>query len=364
MAKTEKILLVDDEKLNLRLLEAMLVPLGYEVMTASNGTEALETARLEKPDLILLDVMMPHMDGFEVTKRLKADDEMRIIPVIMVTALQAVEDKAKALEYGADDFLTKPVDRLELSARVRSLLKVKAFNEQSRNYQNALKQEVHIRTEQLKHAFDKIKHVSLETIYRLTRASEYRDENTGVHIQRMSRFCETVARNLGLNEKTVESILYAAPMHDIGKIGIPDRILLKQGRLDSQEWEVMKQHTVIGQKILEGSSGEFLKLGEVIALTHHEKWDGTGYPKGLKGKKIPLLGRIVAVADVFDALTSKRPYKEAWSVEYAFETIEKGKGTHFDPEVVDVFLRSEREIISIKETYKDSEESKLFLFVD
>jgi hypothetical protein len=193
-----------------------------------------------------------------------------------------------------------------------------------RDYQRALEAEVAKRTEQLQRAFEKIKIVSLDTIYRLARAAEYKDEDTGAHLQRMSHYAAAVARRMDLNEKTMEAVLYASPMHDVGKIGIPDRILLKPGRLDNEEWEIMKQHTTIGSRILEGSTGGFIKLAEVIALTHHEKWDGSGYPQGLKGAKIPLLGRITAIADVFDALNSKRPYKDAFPVEESFRMIREG----------------------------------------
>ncbi len=357
MEKKANILVVDDEDRNLRLMEAMLLPLGYEVDLARDGEEALEKVQESPPDVILLDIMMPKMDGFEVARRLKQDEKTGIIPIVMVTSLNEVEDRVKALEAGADDFLSKPVDGTELKARVQSLVKVKAYNDHMRDYQKELEAEVAKRTEQLKHAFEQIKKASLETIYRLSMAAEYKDEDTGAHIQRMSYYSASVARKMGLNEKTVESILYAAPMHDIGKIGIPDRILLKPGKLDADEWETMKQHTIIGRRILEGSDAGFIKLAEVIALTHHEKWDGSGYPKGLKGTEIPLAGRIVAIADVFDALTSKRPYKEPFSVEKSFGIIKEDRGSHFDPEVVDSFLAIQGEILTVKNKYKDAQVS-------
>ena len=198
-----------------------------------------------------------------------------------------------------------------------------------------------------------LKEASLDTIYRLARAAEYRDEDTGLHLMRMSQYSTAIARRMGLNEKTREAILYAAPMHDVGKIGIPDRILLKPGKLDPEEWEIMKQHTILGGRILEGSRVGFLKLAEVIALTHHEKWDGTGYPRGIKGSRIPLAGRITAVADVFDALTSARPYKAPFSLGRALGIMHEGRGTHFDPRALDAFLSIMDEIITIMEKYKD-----------
>jgi putative two-component system response regulator len=353
MKSKPKILVVDDEDRNLRLIEAMLIPLGYEVVLARDGIEALDKVRKIQPDVILLDVMMPRMDGFEVARQLKEDEGAKIIPIVMVTALKEVEDRVKALQVGADDFLTKPVDKTELQARVGSLLKVKAYNDHMLNHQKELEAEVAKRTEQLRQAFEKIKVASLDTICRLSRAAEYKDEGTGVHIQRMGQYSTVVARQIGLDDGTVEAMRYAAPMHDVGKIGIPDRVLLKPGRLDPDEWEIMKQHTIFGTQILEGSDAESIKLAEVIALTHHEKWDGSGYPKGLTGLEIPLAGRITAIADVFDALTSKRPYKRAFPVEKAFIIIKEGQGSHFDLQVVDAFFAVQAEILLIKEKYKD-----------
>lgn len=343
-----KILVVDDDERNLRVTKAMLLPLGYEVFLARDGEDALEKVRQVSPDVILLDIMMPKMNGFEVAKRLKENEETSIIPIVMVTALGEVEDRVKALEMGADDFLTKPVEKTELRARVNSLLKVKAYNDHMRNYQKDLEAEIDRRTKELRQAFERIKTASLDTIYRLARAAEFKDEKTGAHIKRMSHYATAVAVKMGLNKETVEAILYTAPMHDVGKIGVPDHILLKPGGLDTDEWKIMKQHTIIGAKILEGSDAESIKLAEVIALSHHEKWDGSGYPKGLKGSKIPQAGRIAAIADVFDALTSKRPYrKKPFSPKQAFGIIKKGRGSHFDPEVAAAFLAIESEILSI-----------------
>ncbi len=357
--KKAKILVVDDDDRNLRLVEAVLLPQGYEVVLAHDGEEALEKVSEMPPDVILLDIMMPKMDGLEVARRLKEEEETRIIPVVMVTALREVEDRVKALEAGADDFLTKPVDNTELRARVSSLLKVKAYNDHMRNHQEELEAEVARRTKQLQQAFEKIKTASLDTIFRLSRAAEYKDEDTGAHIKRVSHYSATIAGEMGLSKGTVEAILYAAPMHDAGKIGIPDRILLKPGKLDPDEWEIMKQHTIIGAQLLERSDAEFIKLAEVIALTHHEKWDGSGYPKGLKGSEIPLVGRIATIADVFDALTSRRPYKGPFSLKKSFDIIGQSRGSHFDPEVVNAFFAAENEILSIKEQYKDQHGSKL-----
>jgi putative two-component system response regulator len=274
--------------------------------------------------------------------------------------LRETEDRVKGIEAGCDDFISKPVDKMEVLARVRSLLKVKAYNDYIRNYSRELETEVAGRTRDLRLAFERIKAMSLEALYRLTRAAEYKDEDTGAHIQRMSQYSATIARTMGLNDQTVEYILYAAPMHDIGKIGIPDKILLKPGKLTEEEWVIMKEHTIIGGRILEGSKAGYIHLGEIVALTHHEKWDGSGYPLGLKGNKIPLVGRIVAIADVFDALMSKRPYKEAFPLEKSHGIIREGRGNHFDPAVVDAFFASGKELDRIRQEFKDNHDSHLF----
>ncbi|MBI5592765.1 MAG: response regulator [Deltaproteobacteria bacterium] len=353
MVKKTVVLIADDEDRNLRLMEALLLPMDYDVLKAVNGKEAIEKARSASPDVILMDVMMPVMDGLEAVRILKQDEETRMIPVVMVTALREVDDRVKALEAGADDFLSKPVDKTELRIRVQTLAKVKAYNDHLRNYQKKLESEVARKTIQLQNTLEALQIASLDSIHRLSRAAEYKDEDTGAHILRMSRYSEAVARKMGLAVKTVERILYAAPMHDVGKIGIPDKILLKPGKLDPDEWEIMKQHTTIGGRILGGSRTGFIKLAEVIALTHHERWDGSGYPRGLRGVQIPLAGRITAIADVFDALTSRRPYKEPFSVEKSFDIIRESKGTHFDPDVVDAFFSVQDKILAIKEEHQE-----------
>jgi len=347
------ILVVDDQSQNIELLEAHLVPQGYGIVKADNGEDALGAVAGNDIDLILLDVMMPRMDGFEVTRRIRQDKVHGQLPIILVTALRDTEDRVKGIDAGCDDFLTKPIDKMELLARVRSLLKVKAFNDLTNHYQKELESEVAKRTEDLKHALERVKAASLETIYRLSMAAEFRDEATGAHIKRMSLYAAAIARRMGMDDNTVDIILNAVPMHDLGKIGIPDRILLKPAKLEPLEWEIMKQHTVIGATILKGSDAEFIKLGESIALCHHEKWDGSGYPNGLKGIEIPIAGRITAIADVFDALTSKRPYKEPFTVEASLVVIGEGRGTHFDPDVCDAFFAIQDEILAIKKQHDD-----------
>jgi putative two-component system response regulator len=341
------ILVVDDQPQNMELLEAHLVPQGYAIVTAASGEEALDKLSVNPIDLMLLDVMMPGMNGFEVTRKVRQDNAHRLLPIILVTSLRETEDRVKGIEAGCDDFISKPFEKVEILARVRSLLKVKAYNDLMRHYRKELETEVTARTEELKHALERIKAASLETIYRLSKAAEYKDEDTGAHIQRMSLYSAALARRMGMDESTIESILYAAPMHDLGKIGIPDRILLKPTRLDAAEWEIMKQHSVIGAEILKGSDAEFIRMGETIALSHHEKWDGSGYPNGLKGIEIPIAGRITAIADVFDALTSRRPYKEPFCAEHSLAVIKEGRGVCFDPDVADAFFAIKDEIRTI-----------------
>lgn len=355
MKDTSTILAVDDQIENIELLEAYLEPEGFELVRAEDGFDALAKISGGRIDLVLMDVMMPGMDGFEATRRIRQDAENRLLPIILITALRGREDRVRGIEAGCDDFISKPVDSVELLARVRSLLKVKAYNDLLETYRRDLEAEVAARTAELTGAFGKIKSASLETIYRLSMASEYKDVDTGVHIKRMSLYSAAIACRMGFDENVVETILYAAPMHDLGKIGIPDRILTKPGKLDSQEWEIMKRHTQIGARILSGSEAEFIRLGATIALSHHEKWDGSGYPEGLSGADIPVSARITAIADVFDALTVKRPYKEPFTVEKSFAIILEGRGKHFDPDVVDAFFAIQDEILAIRKRFDEDD---------
>jgi putative two-component system response regulator len=360
MEKPSQILVVEDDVMNSRLLTTILTRLGYTVETAFDGINGLEKVEASPPDLILLDLNLPRMDGYEVARRLKEADKTKIIPIVVVSSFAEVENRIKAFEAGADDFLSKPVDQVELRARVQSLLKVKMFNDHMVNYQKILEAEVDKRTlelrqtfEELKIAFDKIKQVSLDTTFRLAQAAESKDGETGGHIKRIGYYSTALARVMGLPAEDIDIILYAAPMHDIGKIGVPDRILLKPGPLDVEEWKIMKLHTVIGGRILANSDSYVIKMGEQIALTHHEKWDGSGYPNGLKGSQIPLWGRIVAIVDVFDALISNRPYKKAFPIDQSLEILKKDTGTHFDPEVSETFFSIQEEILSILREYED-----------
>lgn len=345
--KNNKILIVDDTRVNLDILVAALKG-EYRLSVAASGASALEQAGSNPPDLILLDVMMPDMDGYEVCSALKSDPATSSIPVIFITAMDQVQDKSKGFSLGAVDYITKPFHIVELKARIRTHLSLKHAMERLANQNHTLDVRVKERTRELQET-------QLEIIYRLSRAAEFRDNETGMHIKRMSHMCRALAGELDSDEETMDLLFNASPMHDIGKIGIPDRVLLKPGRLDPDEWEIMKTHTTIGAEILSGHPSLLLKVGKLIALTHHEKWNGSGYPQGLSEYEIPLAGRIVSVCDVFDALTSDRPYKKAWPIDKALEEVKACSGTAFDPKIVDAFLRILPDVLRIKETFGDDE---------
>lgn len=510
MSKNQRVLIVDDHPKNVKLLEAHLAQSGYETVLAYDGEQALRLVAEVAPDLILLDAMMPKLDGFEVCRRVKSDEATRLIPIIMVTALDQMEDKLHGIEAGADDFLTKPVNRLELLARTKSLMKTKRLNDQVLSLQHVLAQlieittfterfaarqalldelsrraaeligasrvaitfidaegaqhieagynlegqadlfdgagrqalldellrrgrplhpagpddpacarydldagyagvplkalsgsvlgfihafglsenlehdELHLlevvaqrlsyelqlkdynqqlevaidqRTSALKKALEDLRDLNetlskaqSETIFRLAKAAEYRDEDTAEHLYRISGYARLIAQRLKLSFNECENIALAAIMHDVGKIGTPDSILLKRGALTPEEYQKMKEHTLIGAKILGGSNSTILQMSEQIAINHHEKFDGTGYPHGLKGEDIPISARIVAVADVFDALTTERVYKRAFSVEESLAVLSENSGTHFDPLVLDAFLNALPDVLKIKES--------------
>ena len=297
---------------------------------------------------------MPGMDGFEVASSIRDNPEWHNIPIIIITGQDGTDVLSRALGECADDFITKTADPSEIIARVNYHLKRKRILDQLYDHQHQCHDIVSLKSGQLALALQKLKNASLEVIWRLTAASEYRDNETGEHIKRMSHYAAVIGQRMGLKKKTIDALLYAAPMHDVGKIGIPDAILLKPGPLTEPEWVIMKAHTTMGADILSGSKIGFVRMGEVIALTHHEKWDGNGYPNGLKGKQIPLIGRIVALADVFDALTSHRPYKEPFSIEKANRIITEGKGKHFDPDIVDIFFSIQETILQIKNRYQET----------
>jgi len=342
-----RILMVDDEPVNLKLLEKMLSADGYvNIHTLTDSREVEAAYEREHYDLILLDINMPHLDGFDVMARLKGVESDGYLPVLVLTAQADRQTRLRALEAGARDFLSKPLDRAEVLNRIRNILEVRLLHKDARDQNRILEEKVQERTHELYET-------QLEVIRRLGRAAEYRDNETGLHIIRMSKFSQLIGEKAGMSEQDTEMLLNASPMHDIGKIGIPDSILLKPGKLDAEEWKTMQTHTSIGAEILSGHSSPLLIMAREIALTHHEKWDGTGYPEGRRGTDIPLVGRIVAVADVFDALTSERPYKKAWPVEDAVRYINEQAGRHFDPDLVKVFHEVLKEVLEIKERYAE-----------
>jgi putative two-component system response regulator len=358
--KEVKILLVDDNTTNLQLLHKTLDGHGYTLLIAKNGKTALTIAQKVNPSLILLDIMMPEMDGYEVCQRLKADEKTRQIPVIFITAMTDDKNEAKGLGMGAVDYITKPISPELVRARVRNHLELK-------RYQNHLENLVEERTRRLALT-------QAVTIESLATLAEYRDPETGGHIKRTQNYVKALAMHLKnyqrfskeLNDEAIELLYLSAPLHDIGKVGLRDNMLLKPDRLTYEEFEEMKKHTIYGEKALritEQKLGKdtFLHYAREIAYTHQEKWDGSGYPRGLKGDEIPIAGRLMALADVYDALISKRVYKAPIPHEEAVEIIVKGKGTHFDPDVVDAFLELENTFHNIALTFSDYNEERNML---
>ena len=343
------IAIVDDTPLNLTLIQALvrkLTPPGTEIVTFTSPLEGLQWCGSNEPDLLIVDYMMPDINGIEFIETVRKLYPADTVPILMVTAAHEKEVRYQSLTAGANDFFTKPIDRHEFDPRVRTMLSLRASQQRLRNWNDDLREAVIRKTAEIVAR-------EQETIARLARAAEFRDPETGAHIVRMAHYSQLIARQLGLDDELCERILTAAPMHDIGKVGTPDHILLKPGRLTAEELIVMRQHSRIGHDILLGSSSPMIQMAAEIALTHHEKFDGSGYPDGTVGEAIPISGRIVAVADVFDALTSPRPYKEAWPLERAFDFIKSGRGSHFDPACVDAFFAVIPEVLIIRERFQD-----------
>ncbi len=354
-----KFLIVDDEIENRNFLTEILESWGHKVVKAQNGLEALSLLNVTF-DLVLLDVNMPMMDGYEVIRRIRNEASVSDIPIIMVTSLSDRNARLRAVEVGANDFISKPIDINELRLRTESQLKMKAAQDEIKRHREELEIIVDQKTLALRRALQEMteanrraERATIDTINRLALAAEYRDTITGTHIHRISHYCKILAEGLELPPDEIEIIYTTSPMHDVGKLGIPDSILLKPAILSSSERDIMKQHTTIGTIILGESTSELLQAGEVIARSHHEKWDGSGYPGGLEKEDIPLWGRICAVADVFDAVTNERPYKSAFSNEIAYEIIKDGRGTHFDPDIVDIFFDRIDDISKIQRAFKN-----------
>ena len=316
-----RLLLVDDEPTNLQVLRHVLQA-DYRLLFATDGARALQVAREQRPDLVLLDIMMPNMDGYAVCCALKADAATASIPVIFITALDDSQDETAGFDVGGVDYLTKPVSPPVVRARVRTHLSLVRM--------------------------DELRETRLQIVQRLGRAAEYKDNETGMHVIRMSHFSKLLALAAGHSPAWAEDLLNAAPMHDVGKIGIPDAVLRKPGPQDAAEWDTMRRHPEIGAEIIGEHPSGVLQLAREIALAHHEKWDGSGYPRGLAGEAIPLSARIVAIADVFDALTTRRPYKEPWPVQDALDHIAAQAGKHFDPALVALFAPLLPQLLEIR----------------
>lgn len=343
MKEKQRVLIIDDTPANIKVLNELLRG-QYRVNVATNGLAGLEIASSDiRPDLILLDIMMPDMDGYEVIRKLKDNPKTENIPVLFITAKGEVEDETFGLSLGAVDYLRKPISPPIVKARVKAHMNLHL-------YQENLEELVKERTKQLKNGY-------VETVHRLTLASEYKDEDTGSHIRRISFYTKELAQRLGMDSSFTETIFYASPMHDIGKVAIPDSVLLKKGPLSEEEWEIMKTHADMGAKILEGSESPFLIMAVDIARFHHERWDGTGYPMGLKGEETPLTARIMNISDQYDALRSKRPYKPAFDHGKTKSIILSGDGKtmpgHFDPAVLRAFEQSLDLFNEIFESYND-----------
>lgn len=360
-----KILVIDDDLTIGMELEEILKENKYPaVRLVSDAREAESVYREFQPDLVLLDIKMPHLDGFEIMKRFKTVTNGSFVPILILTGHPDETLCSKALSLGATDFLTKPYRISEVLARIHNLLQMRRLTLELGSKNDFLEDKVKERTVQLRQAIreldqmhHQVKEAYIETIYRLTRATEYKDEETANHVKRLSLYAAALGRAIGLSESEVELLLYASPMHDVGKIGIPDQILFKGSSLNEKEWEVMKTHPLIGYEILKDSSAPVLKLGAIIALNHHERWDGSGYPRGLKGEAIPVEARILSIVDVYDALRSKRHYKEAFDHATACKIILEGDGRvkpeHFDPRLLVAFKRMHTEFDKIFEENKE-----------
>ncbi len=354
---TYTILVADDDEMIRTLHSEFVRGFGYDVELAADGIEAIAKIGLGV-DLVLTDAHMPNLDGFEVARRIRETRSADELPIVMVTSLEAREDRLRAYESGINDFINKPVDHTELRLRLKWLLELKTAQEELRRAKENLEGTVARRTKDLRHALEEVTRAQreiqaghLDTIRRLTLAAEYKDHDTAGHIERIGRYSQVVGMAMHLQPGTVDLLLHAAPMHDVGKLGIPDSILLKPGPLDQEERSIMNTHTTIGGQILSGSTSPVIQMGERVALTHHEKWNGGGYPSGLAGEDIPVEARVCSVVDFFDALTMDRPYRKAVPNDKVVEMIREESGTSFDPSVVDIFLDVRDEIEEIQREY-------------
>lgn len=364
----QTILVVDDQEVNRLLLADLVASLGYRCLTAGNGAGGLALLESETVDLVLLDIMMPMMTGHEMLESMMADEGLRHIPVIVVSGLDEMDSIVRCVQAGADDYLIKPFNATLLRARIQASLEKKRLYDQDKKYRVRIENYNEELEHRVKQAVHEVSSTQLATIFAMSKLAESRDPETGEHLERMREYARLLAESLrhkaqyqrDLDETVMANLYATAPLHDIGKVGIPDRILQKPGRLTADEFEIIKQHTVIGADTLravdnEHPGNDFIRIGIEVALTHHERWDGTGYPRGLAGEEIPPVGRILALADVYDALTSKRCYKEASSHEESVAIILEGSGSHFDPGVVDVFRQRQDDFVAIRQEHLDTE---------
>mgnify|MGYP002629584739 FL=1 len=347
------VLLCDDELMNRKVASKILHKEGFEIIEAQNGQEAIEILKRQTVDLILMDLMMPVMDGYEATRIIKEDDELSTIPLIIISALSDRNAILKCLEIGADEYLTKPFDLTDFRLRINNAIKMGVYQNMLKDHKRLLEAQVKEKTKDLQNALIEVQNSEKDIISILGKTAEYRDNETSAHTLRVGEMAASMAQKFGWSDERVELMRLAAPMHDIGKVGIEDHILLKPGKLNEEEFSRMKEHVNIGNAILSQKKTPLLKLAAEIALTHHEKYDGGGYPGGLRGDDIPLSGAIVAVVDVFDALLSERPYKKAFSLEKTLDIISSDSGSHFHPSVVDVFMNNLDDFLEIRRRLGD-----------
>lgn len=365
-AKKPTILVVDDTELNRDLLHRRLKKNGYHVALAVDGHDALSQLRGADFDLVLLDIMMPVMDGYQVLEAVKADQKLRHIPVIMITSLSEMDSVVRCIELGAEDYLPKPFNPVLLQARINACLERKRAHDTERHYQQRIEAHNGLLEEQVRQQVKALSSAQIATIFAMSKLAESRDPETGQHLERMREYCRVLALDLSKTDKYattidrrfVDDIHGASPLHDIGKVGVPDMVLQKPGKLTDEEWKLMRTHALLGAETLRAVNAQhpgnsFIQMGIEIAESHHEKWDGSGYPYGLAGNDIPLAARILALGDVYDALTSKRCYKDPMSHEKAAEIILSDRGRHFDPDIVDAFMRVEHEFITIRAVYQE-----------
>ncbi|MCX7627583.1 MAG: response regulator [Methylophilaceae bacterium] len=354
--KQSKILIVDDEPANVALLHQMLDQEGYTYIQSTTDPREVESLQLQHHfDLILLDIRMPHMSGIEVMQKLFAFSKREYLPVLVLTAQLDEETRKQALQAGACDFITKPFAIWEVLLRIRNALHARIYYKHQRLRGDEMEQ---LLWNMVQTHTQELHHTQIQLVECLGRAGEYRDTETGAHVTRMSRACQMLAKAIGWNDARAELLLYASQMHDLGKIGIPDHILNKPGKLDEKERRIINTHTTIGAEIIGNSKGELMQMARIVALHHHEKWDGCGYPYGLSGENIPIEARIVALCDVFDALTSSRPYKPGWPLEKAVDFIRDQSGKHFDPTLAPVFLALIPEIQALRDAFPDTDDQE------